>query len=250
MAKRTPAFKAQKVKMSAGDYVFAIIDYLVFGIFTAACIFPFYYLIINTISNNKLVAAHKKFWYRFVIVTMYLNAGIIPWYLNMSMLGLTNNYLAYILPGIMVPYNLILVKTYIESIPPSLEESAQLDGAGYWQRFSKIILPLSKPILATIAIFGAVNNWNSFQDSLILMQGAPKLYTLQHRLYIYLNQSSNLSSLMSGSGSVSSSAVENLSNMKVIKYTVATVSVIPILAFYPFMQRYFEGGIMLGAVKG
>ena len=181
---------------------------------------------------------------------MYLNAGIIPWYLNMSMLGLTNNYLAYILPGIMVPYNLILVKTYIESIPPSLEESAQLDGAGYWQRFSKIILPLSKPILATIAIFGAVNNWNSFQDSLILMQGAPKLYTLQHRLYIYLNQSSNLSSLMSGSGSVSSSAVENLSNMKVIKYTVATVSVIPILAFYPFMQRYFEGGIMLGAVKG
>ena len=190
MAKRTPAFKAQKVKMSAGDYVFAIIDYLVFGIFTAACIFPFYYLIINTISNNKLVAAgkinfwpvgfhldnyanifklndlgnafvvtlsrtiigtalmvfgsalcgylftrnemwHKKFWYRFVIVTMYLNAGIIPWYLNMSMLGLTNNYLAYILPGIMVPYNLILVKTYIESIPPSLEESAQLDGAGY-----------------------------------------------------------------------------------------------------------------------
>ncbi|MEE8827435.1 MAG: carbohydrate ABC transporter permease [Eubacteriales bacterium] len=193
---------------------------------------------------------HKKFWYRFVIVTMYLNAGIIPWYLNMSMLGLTNNYLAYILPGIMVPYNLILVKTYIESIPPSLEESAQLDGAGYWQRFSKIILPLSKPILATIAIFGAVNNWNSFQDSLILMQGAPKLYTLQHRLYIYLNQSSNLSSLMSGSGSVSSAAVENLSNMKVIKYTVATVSVIPILAFYPFMQRYFEGGIMLGAVKG
>ena len=295
-------------KLSAGDIVFSIINYTVFGVFTLACIFPFYYLFINTISDNNLVSSgkidfipkgihfgnylavlqlgdlgqalvvtlartvigtiimvlcsalagylftkremwHRSFWYRFVVLTMYLNAGIIPWYLNMSMLGLTNNFLAYILPCIMVPYNLILVKTYIESIPQALEESAALDGANYFQRFYKIILPLSKPILATIAIFGAVNHWNSFQDSLILMQSSPSLFTLQHRLYIYLNQASNLSQMMSG-GSVSQAALNSLMNMKVVKYTVAMVTVIPIMLFYPFMQKYFESGIMLGAVKG
>ena len=149
---------------------------------------------------------HHKLWYRFVIVTMYLNAGIIPTYLNMNMLGLTNNFLVYILPCIMVPYNLILVKTYIESIPQALEESAELDGAGYFVRFTRIILPLCKPILATIAIFGAVNHWNSLQDSLIMMQGNPQLFTLQHRLYIYLNQASNLQAMMQSGGAITQAA--------------------------------------------
>ena len=131
---------------------------------------------------------------------MYFNAGLIPWYLNMSMLGLTNTFWAYIIPGIVAPYNIILVKTYIESIPAELEESAFMDGASYMTVFRKIVWPLSKPILATIAIFGAVANWNAFTDSLILMQNAPKLYTLQHRLYIYLNSSSNLGAIMNSAG--------------------------------------------------
>ena len=116
--------------------------------------------------------------------------------------------------------------------------------------FRKIIWPLSKPILATIAIFGAVANWNSFTDSLMLMQSAPELYTLQHRLYIYLNQSSNLSALMESGGQVSDAALKSALSGKVIKYTISMVTVIPILVVYPFMQRYFEEGIMLGAVKG
>lgn len=307
-AARAPYQKKKREKLTAGDVVFNIINYTLFGIFTLACIFPFYYLFINTISDNTLVSSgqigllpkgihldnyisvlslkelgrsmgvtvartvigtvvmvfcsalcgylftkqemwHRKLWYRYVVVTMYLNAGIIPTYLNMSMLGLTNSFLVYILPCIMVPYNLILVKTYIESIPPALEESAELDGAGYFTRFTRIVLPLCKPILATIAIFGAVNHWNSFQDSLIYMQGKPELFTLQHRLYIYLNQASNLQAMMQ-SGGVSQAALNNLMNMKVVKYTVAMVTVIPILVFYPFMQKYFEKGIMLGAVKG
>jgi multiple sugar transport system permease protein/putative aldouronate transport system permease protein len=112
--------------------------------------------------------------------------------------------------------------------------------------FTKIILPLSKPILATIAVFGAVANWNSLQDSLILMANSPQLYTLQHRLWIYLNTSSNLATAMNTGGSVTSAAL----NTKVIKYTISMVTVIPIALVYPFMQRYFEEGIMLGAVKG
>ena len=166
------------------------------------------------------------------------------------MLGLTNNYMAYIIPGIVAPYNIILVKTYIESIPQELEESAEIDGASYMTIFRKIIWPLCKPILATIAIFGAVGNWNSFQDSLILMQSSPNLFTLQHRLYIYLNQASNLSSLMSSSSNVNTSVIQSMLNGKVIKYTISMVTVLPILIVYPFMQRYFESGIMLGAVKG
>ena len=137
------------------------------------------------------------------------------------------------------------------SIPGELEESAFIDGASYMVVFRKLIWPLSKPILATIAIFGAVGHWNSFQDSLIYMQGNAKLFTLQHRLYTYLNTSSNLGSIMnSTSGAQTSDAAAAALNTKVIKYTVAMVSVIPILCVYPFMQRYFEKGIMLGAVKG
>ena len=192
----------------------------------------------------------RKFFYRFLIITMYFNAGLIPWFLNMQMLGLTNTFWAYIIPGIVAPYNIILVKTYIESIPAELEESASMDGATHMTVFRKIIWPLSKPILATIAIFGAVGNWNSFTDSLMLMSSAPKLYTLQHRLYIYLNQASNLSALMESGGQVSEAVLKSALSGKVIKYTISMVTVIPILLVYPFMQRYFEKGIMLGAVKG
>jgi len=184
-------------------------------------------------------------------VTMYFNAGLIPWFTNMQMLGLTNNFMAYILPGIMNVFNIIMVKTYIESIPKELEESAAIDGAPVLLIFRRIIWPLSKPILATIAVWSAVINWNSFTDSLILMSATPKLYTLQHRLWIYLNTTNNLQALMStNTAAVSQAVMEGALNAKVVKYTIAMVSAIPILVVYPFMQRYFEKGIMLGAVKG
>jgi multiple sugar transport system permease protein/putative aldouronate transport system permease protein len=301
--------KKRIYKLTKGDITFNIINYLFFALFTIICIFPFYYLLINTISDNELVRTGqikwlpkgihfqnyislmnvnnlgssilvsvartilgtvvmvgatafigylvtkqemwgRRFIYRFFVITMYFNAGLIPWYLNMSMLGLTNNFWAYIIPGIVAPYNIILVKTYIESIPADLEESASIDGAGYLVRFRHIIWPLSKPILATIAIFGAVGHWNSFTDSMILMSGKPELYTLQYRLYIYMNSTSNLSALMNSGGNVSQSVIDSALNMRSVKLTVAMVTIIPILLVYPFMQRYFEKGIMMGAVKG
>ena len=296
---------AIRYRATVGDTVFNVVNIAVFTVFTIICIFPFYYLFINTISDNALVGANmitllpqgihfsnyvalkdvqdfgnavvvtvtrtilatalmvlcsafagylttkremwnRSFWYRALVITMYFNAGTIPWYLNMLGLGLTDNYLGYIIPAIVAPYNIILVKTYIESIPASLEESATIDGATTLQVFSKIILPLSKPILATIAVFGAVGNWNSLQDSLILMSNSPGLYTMQHRLWVYLNSSSNLAAAMQGGGAVSAGMLNN----KVIKYTISMVTVVPIMLVYPFMQRYFEEGIMLGAVKG
>lgn len=297
-------------KESVGDIIFNFFNNAFFFMFTLICIFPFYYLFINTISENGLVQKglinffpkgihitnylklaqvsdltkafgvsvsrtvigtaltvlasgfvgylmtkkemwKRKFWYRFMIITMYFNAGIIPWYTNMQMLGLTNNYLAYIIPGIVGVFNVIMVKTYIESIPAELEESAAIDGASFILIYRKIIGPICKPILATIAVWAAVGNWNSFMDSLILMTAKPGLYTLQHRLWIYLNTTSNLKSLMSTSTtSMSQALMESMLNQKVINYTIAMVTAIPILIVYPFMQRYFEKGIMLGAVKG
>lgn len=193
----------------------------------------------------------RRLWYRLMVVTMYFNAGLIPWFTNMQMLGLTNNFMAYILPGIMNVFNIIMVKTYIESIPKELEESAAIDGASVLLIFRRIIWPLSKPILATIAVWSAVINWNSFVDSIVLMTARPSLYTLQHRLWIYLNTTSNLQALMStNTSAVSAAVIESVLNMKVIKFTIAMVTAIPILAVYPFMQRYFERGIMMGAVKG
>ncbi len=192
----------------------------------------------------------RKIIYRLVVATMYFNAGIIPSYMNMEMLGLTNNFLVYIVPGIMAAFNIVLVKTYIESIPASLEESAQMDGAGYFTRFFRIVLPLTKPILATVAIFGAVGHWNSFIDSMLYMSGRPDLYTLQYRLYIYMNSTSNLGTLMSSGGVVAENVLSQTLNMRSIQLTVAMFTIIPILLVYPFMQRYFQKGIMIGSVKG
>lgn len=146
----------------------------------------------------------RKFWYRFLIITMYFNAGLIPWYLTMLNLGLVNNFLVYILPAIVSPFFIILVKTFIESTPVALQESAQIDGAGYWVIFTKIILPLSMPILATISIFAAVGQWNSFTDTLFLVTNQ-KLFSLQFILYRYMNEATSLAQLMrqtSGAGHV------------------------------------------------
>ena len=297
-------------RRSISDVVFNIINYSFFILFTLICVFPFYYLLINTISDNGLVAKglinfyprglqfknyynlrnvnglgtsflvtlartiigtatstavsgfvgylvtkkemwHRKIAYRFMIITMYFSGGLIPWFTTMQMLGLTNNFMGYIVPGLVSVYNIIMVKTYIESIPAELEESAQIDGASYFTIFIKIIWPLSKPILATIAIWCAVGHWNSFQDSLVLMSGAPKLKTLQERLYIYLTQSSNLAASMgTATTGLSEAQRQEMLNTKSIQYTVAMVTAIPILCVYPFMQKYFVKGIMLGAVKG
>jgi len=299
----------KQIKLSTGDKVFNIFNYGFFAIFTILCVFPFYYLFINTISNNDLSSKGlinflpsgihfsnyvqilqvpglgdaalvsfgrtiigtfatvlasaflgylftkdnmwgRKYWYRFVVITMYVQAGIIPWYITMMNLGLVNNFLAYILPGIIAPFNIILVKVFVESIPASLEESAEIDGAGHFTIFTKIILPLIKPIMATIAIFSAVGQWNSFTDTLFLITDS-KLFTLQFVLYKYLNESTSLAALVKGSMSAASNL--NLASMQTptsIRMTVSMVVVLPILFVYPYFQKYFVKGVMIGAVKG
>ncbi len=169
----------------------------------------------------------------------------------MKNLGLTNTFWVYIIPVIVQPFNIILVKTYVESIPASLQEAAEIDGAGVLRIFAKIILPTSKPILATIAIFAAVAQWNSFQDTLIYITDQ-KLYSLQYLLYSYINQASSLATLIKNSAGTATNimALATKQTPTSVRMTVTVIVVLPILFIYPMFQRYFVKGIMIGSVKG
>jgi len=274
------------------------------------CAYPFFYLIINTISANDLSAngainflpkkihfdnyqkvlqlsglpkaamislertvigtsltvlasaflgfiftqeklPHRKFWYRFFVITMYFNAGLIPLYITMKTLYLTNTFWVYVIPVIVQPFNIILVKTYVESIPKSLQEAAEIDGAGILMIFFRIILPTCTPILATVAIFAAVAQWNSFQDTLIYVTDQ-SLYSLQYLLYQYINQANSLAAMIkNNSGSaLNSASLANAQTATSVRMTVSVIVVLPILFIYPLFQRYFVKGIMIGSVKG
>ncbi|MBR0465143.1 MAG: carbohydrate ABC transporter permease [Clostridia bacterium] len=188
----------------------------------------------------------KKLLYRFFIITMYVNAGFIPYYLTISNIGLKNNFLVYILPTAVQAYFLILIKTYIEGIPAELTEAAEIDGAGILRTFWQIILPLSKPIIATIAVFAAVNQWNAWSDDMFFMQGrkSASLHCLQYLLYQKLQQ--NAVNTQAGAAAGAGVKVSN----STLRMAMSFVTVVPILCVYPYMQRFFTKGIMLGAVKG
>lgn len=194
---------------------------------------------------------HRKLWFRMVAATMYFNAGIIPWFITMKNLGLTNNFWVYIFPVAVQPFYIILCKTFVESVPKELQDAAEIDGAGTLRIFFQIIIPVIKPILATVAIFAAVAQWNSFQDTLLLVTD-DKLYTLQYTLYNYINQASSLKSLVNNSTSMEALAASlaHASTATSIRMTVTIVVVTPIILVYPIFQRFFTKGIMIGAVKG
>ncbi len=190
----------------------------------------------------------RSFLYRFVVLTLYIGAGLIPWYMTMKGLGLKNNFLLYVLPGAVGAFYVILVKTYIEQLPASLEESAKIDGAGPFTIFFRIIAPISLPIIATITIFSAVGQWNTWQDNLYLVN-VRHLQTLQLLLYNYLNTATatgDVSRMSSMSLIANARSVSPTS----LRMTMSMITVFPILLVYPFMQRYFIKGIMLGAIKG
>jgi ABC-type glycerol-3-phosphate transport system permease component len=214
---------------------------------TSLCVF-FTSLLAYLVTQKSMY--FRKAIYRYFIITMYINGGMIPWYITMKTFGLVNNFLVYVVPGIISVFNLILTKTFIESLPQSLEESAQLDGAGFFTIFIKIIMPLIKPILATVAVFTAVGQWNTWLDNYILVN-RKTLTTLQLILYNYLNQAQQLANQMRGNGGGGGGAAIHYSvSADSVRMTMVIVTVIPIMLVYPFVQKYFTKGILLGSVKG
>ncbi len=194
----------------------------------------------------------KKIVYRFLIMTMYINGGMISTYIVIKSYGLLNNFWVYILPMLISAYNIVLIKTYVEQLPQSLEESAKLDGAGYLTVFAKIILPLSKPIIATIAVFVAVGHWNSWFDNHIYTRGNENLMTLQYLLYNYLNEAQRLADQIKNASANMAGISDMMSSIspKGVRMTITVLASLPIFLVYPFMQKYFVKGIMVGAVKG
>lgn len=190
----------------------------------------------------------RKFFYRMLVITMYFNGGVIPTYLVYKMYGLTNTFWVYIIPGAVTAYNVILCKTFIENLPVSLEESARLDGAGYLTVFAKIVLPLSKAIVATIVVFSAVGQWNAWTDNYIYNVDE-KYNTLQLVLYNYLNESTRLMKLLEQTGDMMMMEDYQYTPMS-IRMTITMLTMIPILCVYPFMQKHFVKGVMIGAIKG
>ncbi|NBC70380.1 ABC transporter permease subunit [Paenibacillus sacheonensis] len=215
-------------------------------IFTVLCV---YFSSMLAYLFTKHVMPFRKLMYRIVISSMYLNSGLIPWYITMKTYGLRNSFLLYVLPGIINAFYIILIKTYIEQLPASLEESAQIDGAGFMTVFNRIIFPLSKPIVATVAVYASVGCWNSWLDNYLLVEN-PNLQTIQVILFGYLNEAQSLTQDISAMLANAGSGRQLHLSPETIKMSITVISVLPIVLVYPFLQKNFIKGIMLGAVKG
>lgn len=190
---------------------------------------------------------HRGLFLKIVVISMYVLPGLIPRFLLYQQLGLLNNFLVYILPYAVVPFYLLVVKTYMEGIPYSLEESARVDGAPPLLIFWKIILPTAIPAVATITVFAAVRQWNQWFDNFIYAN-VPSLETLQLLLFKFLKEAE--ASLATSDISDVEAASRGPTSPQAIRMTITVIVVAPIFFVYPYMQRYFIKGINLGAVKG
>lgn len=175
------------------------------------------------------------------VITLFFSGGMIPTYLLMKQLGLLNNFLVYIIPQLFSYYDAVILMNFFRQIPPSLEESAQIDGASVWKRFFSITLPLSKAALATIALFNGVYQWNDFMTAKLYMT-KPDLYPVQMKLYEIIVQQQAASMSVAGSVALSTTS-------KGIQLATVVVTTVPIIIIYPLLQKHFVSGMMLGAVK-
>ena len=184
-----------------------------------------------------------------MVLTMYVNAGLIPNYLLISRtLGLRNTYWVYIIPTMFSCFNMIVIRTYIQGLPDALVESARIDGAGDLRTFFQIILPLCLPVMATVALFVAVGAWNSWFDTYLYNGSKKDLYSLQYLLKMKL--ATTQSSSNAANATADALAQQSKVTPIVVRSAISVISAVPILIVYPFLQKYFVTGMALGAVKG
>ena len=195
------------------------------------------------LSDRRLLG--RKVYMTMVIIAMYFSGGIVPYFAVLRSLRLTNNFLVYIIPSMLSLFYVLVSISFFQDIPRELAESARIDGAGELGIFMKIILPVSKPLLATIAIFTAVSHWNSWYDAAFFVQDK-SLRTLGYQLMSVINKSS---ANMTANLSPEALAATQTTTMSV-QVAAMLVAVVPILVVYPFFQRYFVSGLTIGSVKG
>lgn len=178
-----------------------------------------------------------------IVITMFFSGGIIPEYILVRNLHLLDTMWALILPGLINPFYLIILNSFFNNIPDSLSESAELDGSSHFRTLISIVLPLSLPVIATLSLFYAVGRWNGFTDTLLYIT-SPELYPMQLKLYQMI-QNNMITDLMQMEG-----AVMNVLQPESLKAASVMFATVPILLVYPWLQRYFVNGVMIGAVKG
>ena len=188
-----------------------------------------------------------------LVISMYINAGLIPNYMLIKKLGMLNKYAVYIVPCLVDIFNFILVRTYINGLPDSFVESARIDGASEFRIFLKIILPLIKPSIAMTCLFVAVGAWNSWFDTYLYCSGKKELHSLQYILMSYLQASQSQSNSAADAGAMALQASSGTSAAKVtpvsIRASITVIATLPILVVYPFVQKYFVVGMTIGGVK-
>lgn len=208
--------------------------------------------VLSLVVNALLayIVSRKDFMFRsqlslFWVITMYVNGGMIPVLLLYKSLHLTNSFWVYVIPGAVSAFNMLVTRTYMEGLPDALEESAKLDGAGHFTIFARIISPLCKPVYATVALFVAVWQWNSWFDTMLYNRMKSEYTTLQYELMKLL------SSVMqqSGSATTGNTAAAATITPVTVRAAATVVTMLPIICLYPFLQRYFVTGLTIGGVK-
>ena len=188
----------------------------------------------------------RKFFNRLFVLTMYVSAGLIPWYLTLNTYGFVNSFWVYIVPGMIGVFNMILFRVYMEGLPIELSESAEIDGANDFIIFFRIILPICTPVLAVVCVFGAVGQWNAWFDAAVFNNANKDLQPLQ---LILMNMLKRAAIRSSADVQMNNSASLSLTPES-MRASVTIIATAPIICVYPFFQRYFAQGIMLGSVKG
>lgn len=196
---------------------------------------------------SKKFFPNRTFWTLVIVFTMFFSGGLIPNYLLVQKLGLMDTYAAMILPGFVSAYNLVIIRNYFSSLPEEIEESCLIDGAGRPRIFLQIILPLSKPILATVALWLAVGHWNAWYDVLLYISDDTK-FTLQIILRRIIITGSK--EILDTDIASRASEADSVTSSEGLKAACIFVTTLPILCVYPFIQRYFVKGIMIGSLKG
>lgn len=213
--------------------------------------------VIGTVSSTLVTAllayviSRKNFVFKkqlslLYVITMYVSGGLIPVFLVYKSLGLTNSFWVYILPGMVSAFNMLVIRTYMNGLPESLSESAEIDGAGHLTIFIKIIFPLCMPVIATVALFTAVGQWNSWFDAMLYNRMSDNLTTLQYELMKLLSAVTT-----SGKGQTAQS-MEHASGMVTptsVRAAATVITSLPIICLYPFLQKYFVAGLTIGGVK-
>lgn len=230
-------FEYKDIWMGYGNSVFYTVTRTALSLaITMLCAYP--------LSRDDLKG--RNFFMMLCMLTMYFSGGLIPKYLTVKSLGLLNTRLILILSGCFSVYNMIVARTYIKtSIPGEIWESAKVDGCGNWRYLLSMVIPLSKPILAVIGLFCAVSTWNSYFDSMIYVSARREMYPLALILREVLVLDSTALEMMD-----INTALAMQERQQVMKYAVIVVSTVPVMLLYPFVQKYFVKGMMVGSVKG